>query len=264
MEEIKREKHVQIVSEQTKADIIRNSVQGLSNQPILSAAEMKKQFVKPVVNGDGKPSAIGEVDRVAKEAEAAINEILALTQTAINAVLSEVAKFQGSIEANAMGVENLRVADVQINERIDSLRNMAMSDIQALAGRADEASAKLAEVEAIAKGASVPIVYDNYQAMIEDLNKASLTQYLRGNDIYFVATNAMDAWIAGVSEKYMPYEYSTNTALETAMEEGRLQVGHYILATLEGGKAHLKDYEKTETHKEDIKALLSLFPTIER
>lgn len=264
MEEIKREKHVQIVSEQTKADIIRNSVQGLSNQPTLSAAEMKKQFVKPVVNGDGKPSAIGEVDRVAQEAEAAINEILALTQTAINAVLSEVAKFQSGIETNALGIQGLQLADARINERIDSVRDKALSDIQTLAGRADETSAKLSEVEAIAKGASVPIVYDNYQAMIEDLNKASLTQYLRGNDIYFVATNAMDAWIAGVSEKYMPYEYSTDEEVEKTMEEGRLQVGHYILATLEGGKAHLKDYEKTETHKEDIKALLSLFPTIER
>lgn len=264
MEEIKREKHVQIVSEQTKADIIRNSVQGLSNQPTLSAAEMKKQFVKPVVNGDGKPSAISEVDRVAQEAEAAINEILALTQTAINAVLEKVTKFQSDIATNSSGIQNLRVADVRINERIDSLRNQAVLDIQALAGRADETSAKLSEVEAIAKGASVPIVYDNYQAMIEDLNKASLTQYLRGNDIYFVATNAMDAWIAGVSEKYMPYEYSTDEEVEKTMEEGRLQVGHYILATLEGGRAHLKDYEKMETHKEDIRALLSLFPTIER
>ena len=86
MEEMKRTKRVTETTAAAKADIIKNSVQGLSNQPALSAAEMKKKFVDPIVNGDGKPSAISESDRIAREAEAAIEEVLTIARAAIGVI----------------------------------------------------------------------------------------------------------------------------------------------------------------------------------
>lgn len=70
-----RTKHVTKTTPDTKAEIIENSVQNVSTKPVLTATELKKQFVKPVVNEDGTPCAISELDRIVDETEAALNEV---------------------------------------------------------------------------------------------------------------------------------------------------------------------------------------------
>ena len=266
MDEIKleRQRHVAITSEQTKADIIKNSVQGLGNQPILSAAEMKKQFVKPVVNGDGKPSAIGEVDRVAMQAEAAIDEVLSIAYGAISAILSHVTKYDAAISVNSQSIENLRAVDTDIKASMTSLRQQLSKDIQTLSGTAAETSAKLAEVEALAKNAEVPIHYQTYAEMVADLNDASKTKYIKGNDINIVTLDVPDVWIFEIANTPVYYTYTTDDAIVAALNAGRFQVGYYVLSPREGHKAFLKDYKTKEGHKADVQALLSLFPTIER
>lgn len=266
MDEVKieRKKHVLETSEKTKADIVKNSVQGLGNQPILSAAEMKKQFVKPVVNGDGKPSAIGEVDRVAKEAEAAIEEVLSIAYGAIDAILSHVTKYDAAISGNSQSIENLRAADTVIKTDISSVRQLLVKEIQALSDRAAETRTKLEEVEALAKNSEVPIHYTSYVEMVSDLNLASKTKYLKGNDINIVTLDVPDVWIFSVEEKPVYYTYTSDDAIVAALNNGRFQVGYYVLSPKEGHKAYLKDYKTKEGHAADVQALLSLFPTIER
>lgn len=87
MEKISRTKYVKTVSEEEKNLIINNSVEALSDQPILSATEMKKAFVKPIVNREGTPSAIAQIDRVAIETEAALAELADGINTVIEQIL---------------------------------------------------------------------------------------------------------------------------------------------------------------------------------
>ena len=71
-----RKTHVNVTSDESKAAIIEESVLGASVpiNPVGQAVEMKKRFVNPIVNAEGA-SAIGEIDRVAKETEAALGEV---------------------------------------------------------------------------------------------------------------------------------------------------------------------------------------------
>ena len=71
-----RKTHVNVTSDASKAAIIEESVLGASVpiNPVGQAVEMKKRFVNPIVGGEGA-SAIGEIDRVAKETETALVEV---------------------------------------------------------------------------------------------------------------------------------------------------------------------------------------------
>ena len=110
MAEINRKKRVAETSAEAKAAIVRNSVQGLGNQPVLSAAEMKKMYVSPIVNNEGKASAIDEVDRVARETNEAIDEVLELAQAIVaeeNRLSEEYKKgVQNTLTEQASAVEN--------------------------------------------------------------------------------------------------------------------------------------------------------------
>lgn len=330
MEEIKRTKQVAAVSEETKAAIIRNSVQGLGNQPVMSAAEMKKQFVKPVVNGDGKPSAVGEIDRIARETNEAIDEALGIAEKIVEVTEEKFSQYKESVDGIIKGVENtgrenaakIKALDEQKQSKTDStlqtnnktvpgainevhdkveghsthltdLENSTKelrSQTSALAAKdtilQDEVAAfkessnesvrqlavqsaanaeKLAEVEAIAKGASVPLDFDNYQQMIEAFNQATPKAYLKGNDVHVVTPNVPDVWISKIVDTYKQYDYVSDADFEEDLKENeRVQVGYYLLSPLEGQKVDMGAYAKKEEHRADIEALLSLFPTVQR
>ena len=70
-----RKKHVRALTNEEKEEIVNESVQALSTRPSLSPAELKKQFVKVVINADGTPSLGAHVERIAKETEAALEEL---------------------------------------------------------------------------------------------------------------------------------------------------------------------------------------------
>ena len=91
-----REKHVNATTEEAKAAIIENSVLGESIpiNPVGNATELKQRFVNPIVNDEGKDSAIAEVDRVAAETEAALDEI----DENLVAVAKSVSEIGGELE----------------------------------------------------------------------------------------------------------------------------------------------------------------------
>ena len=87
MAETENEKrYVYPITKENKQKIVDSSVQNLPERPTINATDMKKIFVRPIVNGDGQPyhSIADEVDRVASEADGAIaslNEEMPLVLT---------------------------------------------------------------------------------------------------------------------------------------------------------------------------------------
>jgi hypothetical protein len=72
---MERTKHVEVTSSQEKQGIVNTSVQAMATRVVGQAAEMKKRFVAPITNEEGRPSATGIIDRVVKETEEALNEL---------------------------------------------------------------------------------------------------------------------------------------------------------------------------------------------
>ncbi|MBQ3019143.1 MAG: hypothetical protein IJD77_00970 [Clostridia bacterium] len=105
-----REKHVNATTEEAKAAIIENSVLGESVpiNPVGNATELKQRFVNPIVNDKGNASAIAEVDRVAAETEAALDEI----DENLVAVAKSVSEIGGELEEIDEDVTKLQ-EDVQ-------------------------------------------------------------------------------------------------------------------------------------------------------
>lgn len=101
-----RTKKVTKTTPDTKAEIIENSVQNVAAKPVLTATELKKQFVKPVVNEDGTPCAISELDRVVDETEAALNEVYDYYEDKTSETQAHVA----AAESYALQAEQSRTA----------------------------------------------------------------------------------------------------------------------------------------------------------
>ncbi len=330
MEEKRRSKQVAPVSAETKAAIIRNSVQSVGNQPTLSAAEMKKQFVKPIVNEDGKPCAISEIDRIARETNEALDEIVGIAEeivgeaedlfseykktvdetlenfndenqknadniaslnekkqaktdvtlpTNVKTVSGAISELHGRAEGHAERLtlvegsakelkskaSALETAGMLLQEDVASFKANANESIVKLSEQAAVSAEKLAEVESIAKGASVPLDFDDYEQMINAFNKAMPTAYPKSNSIHIVTVNVPDVWISKIVDTYSKYVYVDDAAFEKDLKEKkRVQVGYYLLSALEGQKVNMADYAKKEELMENVKALLDLFPTVQR
>ena len=100
-----RVKKINKVTDAEKLAIINNSVQNAKNQIVGSAAETKKMFVRPIVNTDGSPSALGVMDRIVEETEAALNEVDGNIEK-IPLVVDEVLTLPVSHESIVVGYGN--------------------------------------------------------------------------------------------------------------------------------------------------------------
>lgn len=70
-----RKKRITLITDKDFHDVINNSVQGAASRLVGSAAEQKKLFVLPIANLDGTPNVGAWVQRLATEAEEAIQGI---------------------------------------------------------------------------------------------------------------------------------------------------------------------------------------------
>ncbi len=66
--------YVNPITPEKKQEIINNSVMASPNSVVGNPTELKKTFVKPIVNNDGTPCVADEIDRVAKEANEALHD----------------------------------------------------------------------------------------------------------------------------------------------------------------------------------------------
>lgn len=111
---------------------------------------------------------------------------------------------------------------------------------------ADELSVveeKTNEALSIAKGATRAFVYDTYGDMISELNTLNNTELSVNYHIMIRTVNVPDLWVSGISEKTVEYAYtSDDTLIADLAEDGIIQVGYYVLSTLETQKVDLAEY----------------------
>ena len=101
------------------------------------------------------------------------------------------------------------------------------------------------EVNSIAKGANQALSYSNYQAMITAFNSLANDVYNVGQNVMIVTLQVPDLWISGIESTNVPYTYTTDEAVTTALStNGYIQVGYYKLSALETQKVNLTDYEQ--------------------
>jgi hypothetical protein len=108
-----------------------------------------------------------------------------------------------------------------------------------------ETNEKLEVVESIAKGASVPLTFSNYEQLVTIFNNLPNNVYKEGQNANIITVGVPDLWIAYITENSVTYEYSTDEALiEEIRASGSVQIGYYKFAELETQKVNLTDYVK--------------------
>ena len=101
------------------------------------------------------------------------------------------------------------------------------------------------EVYSIARGANQAVSYSNYQAMITAFNALANDVYNVGQNVMIVTLEVPDLWISGIESTSVPYTYTTDEAVTTALStNGYVQVGYYKLSALETQKVDLTNYEQ--------------------
>ena len=63
-------KYVETLTPEKRQAIIKNSVMAMPNSVVSNPTELKKAFVKPIVNDDGTPCIADEIDRIAEQTNA--------------------------------------------------------------------------------------------------------------------------------------------------------------------------------------------------
>ena len=101
------------------------------------------------------------------------------------------------------------------------------------------------EVYSIARGANQAVSYSNYQAMITAFNSLANNIYNVGQNVMIVTLQVPDLWISSIESTNVPYTYTTDEAITTALStNGYIQVGYYKLSALETQKVDLTNYEQ--------------------
>ena len=147
----------------------------------------------------------------------------------------------GNAEQIEWNIEN-------INQRISAL-NINVSNVESLAG---SNTAKLLQVEQIAKGAQQAISFDSYEDMVNALNAADRTAYNVGQSIYIRTLDVPDVWISHVSHSLRRYTYTSDEDIVNKLKAGQsLNMGYYRISQLEQGKVNL-DFTKVTSNGETL------------
>ena len=126
------------------------------------------------------------------------------------------------------------------NEKLLATENYVDGEISVL-------NDKINKLGNISNGSNIGVSYDSYTDMIGELNYASKNLLSVGNSIYIRTQNVPDLWVYNISTQSTHYTYSNDNALINALNQGPVQIGHFLLAPLETQKVDLTDYVKNTT-----------------
>ena len=134
-------------------------------------------------------------------------------------------------------------------EIVQSAVTQVETDIQptitSIENTADTANSTANTAKSIAEGANQALSYGNYQSMISVFNSLPATTYNVGQNVMIITLEVPDLWISGIESTSVPYTYTTDEAVTTALStNGYVQVGYYKLSALETQKVDLTDYVK--------------------
>lgn len=101
-------------------------------------------------------------------------------------------------------------------------------------------------IAALEKNRSEAATAESYSALCEEMNASSKTsiKFILGRSIYVRTENVPDVWIYRIEDTPVSYTYTTDEAFITALRAGNLQVGYFLLATLETEKPNLSIYQE--------------------
>ena len=105
------------------------------------------------------------------------------------------------------------------------------------------------EANTVAKGASKPLVYKNYEIMVNYINSYmndDIEGLRIGWNVLIITLNVPDLWVSGISQEYVWYEYVSDEQLVADLQNGQVQVGYYLLSPLETQKVNLTEYPTQE------------------
>ena len=96
-------------------------------------------------------------------------------------------------------------------------------------------------VRQIAEGKSRAISYVDFPTCIDSLNNDEFKETLKiGDNIFIQAIDVPDIWVMGISDEKITYNYINDDVFKSALQaEGGVQVGYFILSTLETNKISL-------------------------
>ncbi len=107
----------------------------------------------------------------------------------------------------------------------------------------------------IAKNAVQAKGFENYQALISELNTAASDTYIIGQNFFIKTHGVPDLWVYAVEFTPVTYTYVDDEAIVNELESTNLiKIGHYVLSTQEGPKVDLSNVITTEDYASDTKA----------
>ncbi len=112
-------------------------------------------------------------------------------------------------------------------------------------------------IASLAKGANKAISYGDYETMITAFNCLTKDAYNIGQSIMIVTLNVPDLWISGIvgKDEFVTYTYVDDDTFVNAIKanNGKVQVGYYLLSALETQKVDLEGYVKPTDYAESQK-----------
>ena len=113
-------------------------------------------------------------------------------------------------------------------------------------GLTGEIQNRVDTVESIAKGATKGVSFENYSHLISTFNAASKGEYITGQNLFVRTKDVPDLWVYRADVvSHNQYSYTTDESFIADLEKNAsVQLGHYLLASLETQKVDLTDYVK--------------------
>ena len=111
-------------------------------------------------------------------------------------------------------------------------------------------------VKALAENAQQGIAFVNYSDMIEDLLGSDTSYYRIGQSIYIDTVNVPDIWVSDVLDEYVEYQFGgyDSQLVNDLKQNGRVQIGHFVIAPLETGKVNIEGFVKDTDYASEARA----------
>ena len=114
----------------------------------------------------------------------------------------------------------------------------------------------------IALGAQQAVSFADYETMWNTVKNYDSTQYKVGQNIMIVALGVPDLWVSGISNDQSTKEYTSDEDIVAKLENDEtIQVGWYMLSSLQSEKVDLTDYATEQYVKDTIDGLIDSAPS---
>ena len=185
---------------------------------------------------DDKETIVGAINEVDAHADTAQATAEAATQAA-NAASENAAAangIAGTALSTATTAQSIAETAQATADGIAPTAETALENANTALQTANTATAKANEAKSIAEGRAQSIGRDDYEAIVSLLNAAEKSAFRVGDNIYNRTNGVPDLWVSSVEDTSVPYVYTNDDAIVTALAGGGyVQFGYFQLSALE-------------------------------